>query len=270
MKLNHLVKSATRVILAALFFLATPSWAASSNPAPLSDLQGHWILQPEFSDEFNGKSLDLTKWDNDVTDWGTWSWLPENAWLESGNLVLQMKYQEHDRKGHHLLYTSGIIKSKAQAIKYGYFETRIQAAPRFPGVSPSFWGYKQEDTIWTELDFVELTQRWKTPKQIDINTLVHRHPDFKEGQKIIEERTLYVDWDPRDAFHVYGVEWDADKINWYIDGALVGTRKNDYWHQSLDIVMSLGEKRSLRQNPSPIGFPTTAKYDYVRVWRKAE
>ncbi len=262
---NHISSLFTLLI----FVTTTATEAFAGDEKPLSDPKGNWIIQPAYSDEFNAKSLDISKWDNDVADWGTWSWLPENVWLDAGNLVLQMKYQEHDRKTHHLLYTSGIIKSKAAPILYGYFETRIQAAPRFPGVSPSFWGYKQEDTLWTELDFVELTQRWKTPKQIDINTLVHRHPSFKEGQKIIEERTLYVNWDPRDAFHVYGVEWDADKINWYIDGNLVGERKNDYWHQALDIVMSLGEKRFLYQNPSPIGFPTTAKYDYVRVWRKA-
>ena len=247
---------------------APAAWALEA-PKPLSDPQGSWLLQPAYSDEFDGKSLDLSKWDNDVVDWGVWSWLPENAWVDSGNLSLRMNYQEHERKGQRLFYTSGIVRSKAAPIKYGYFEARIQAAPKFPGVCPAFWAFRQEADMWTEIDFVELTQRHNTPRQIDIFSLVHRHPDLKPGEKIVEERTVMVDWDPRDAFHVYGVEWNESRLNWYIDGVLVGTSQNLYWHQALDIVLSFGVRRSLRDNPSAQGLPTTALVDYVRVWKNA-
>ena len=64
-----------------------------------------------------------------------------------------MEYNEHEQAGKKLHYKSGIIKSRAAPIKYGYFEARIKAAPRQPGVCPAFWVYRREPEKWTEIDF---------------------------------------------------------------------------------------------------------------------
>ena len=37
-------------------------------------------------------------------------------------------------------------------------------------------------------------------------------------------------WDPRDDYHVYGVENSKDWIVWYIDGKEVAKKPNLYWH----------------------------------------
>ena len=239
------------------------------SPHPKSASHEHWILQSEYSDEFNEMQLDTAKWDNNVVDWGVWSWEPENAWVKEGYLHLRMQYHRHKRKGKTLFYTSGIIKSKASPIKYGYFEARIKAAQRFPGVCPAFWGYRIEKDLWTEIDFVELTQHPNDVKLLYTNTHVFRHPRVPNERKIREPRSWRSPWDPRDDFHVYGCEWNDKEINWYVDGKLVGTRKNEYWHQALDVVISFGVRPPLKQKPSDKEFPAVFKVDYVRSWKKA-
>jgi beta-glucanase (GH16 family) len=95
---------------------------------------------------------------------------------------------------------------------------------------------------------------------------VFKQPGFPGPLPLQEERTWKAPWDPRAAFHVYGCEWDAKEIRWYVDGRLIQARKNDYWHQPLDLALSMGVRGALKTTPSKVGFPTTFQVDYVRVW----
>ena len=249
-------------------FLLSPGYgqASAAGVQPLHSQKTAWRLLPQYSDEFDGRKLDSTKWDNDVADWGVWSWEPGNVWVSNGDLNLRMDYSEHRRGQWTLYYKAGIVKSKAPPIRYGYFEARIKAASRYPGVAPAFWGYRQDVDEWTEIDFVELTQRRRDVKIVDTNTHVFRQPGFPGPLPLQEERSWMAPWDPRDDFHVYGCEWDEQQIRWYVDGDLIQTRRNDYWHQALDVVISFGVRGELKKQASPQGFPTTFQVDYVRVW----
>ena len=265
--MNEIAVIAGAILLACCGLAAGCGGAARISPQPASAVGQQWVLQDELSDEFNGQALDLKKWDNDVADWGVWSWEPENVWIENGLLKLRMHYKVHERQGQKLFYTSGIIKSKAPPIKYGCFEARIKAAPLYPGVCPAFWAYRTEKDLWTEIDFVELTERSRSVRLIDTHSPVFRHPKLAAGTRLLEPRTWEAPWDPRDAFHVYGCEWDEAEIKWFIDGQQVASRKNEFWHQPLDVVVSLGVRSPLKEHPSPEGFPTAFEVDYVRVWK---
>lgn len=277
------------VMLAASFVLALGAEGDAKLVQPLSASGRAWVPIPAFSDEFDGDSLDLTKWDNDIKDWGNWSWEPENARVEGGRLLLRMQYHEHattrtdpkieqqfrnqkpgDRK---LYYTSGEVRSKAPPIKFGYFEARIKTAPLYPGVSPAFWLYRNDGDVWTEMDW-ELTQS----KRVELNganCFVFQHPKLQgnktlEGKrpKISEVRDQNLKCDPRKEFHVYGIEWDESEIKWYFDGKLMRTRQNEYWDQPLDLIFSLGLRSPYAATPSPKGFPTQFEVDYVRAWQR--
>jgi beta-glucanase (GH16 family) len=241
----------------------------AQQPLPLSDPSPHWSLRQDYSDEFSGDEVDARKWDSDVVDWGTWSWEPSNVQVRGGHLLLTARYQEHIRKGQSLFYTSGIVKTKAPPILYGYFEARMRAAPRYPGVAPAFWAYRANEKEWTEIDFVELTQDREGPGLIDTNTHVFRQPG-RAADPIRERRTWTAPWDPRDDFHVYACEWNDKEIRWFVDGKLVASRPNQYWHQALDVVISMGMRSPLLRYPSADGFPTAVRIDYVRVWQRTD
>lgn len=259
----QLVLAATAWVL-----LLSPGYgqAMTTEVQPLQSQNSAWRLLPQYSDEFDGAGLDVAKWDNDVPDWGVWSWEPGNVWVSDGKLNLRMEYAKHQRGWQTLYYKSGIVKSRAPAVRYGYFEARIKAASRYPGVAPAFWAYRQGQDEWTEIDFVELTQRSRDVKLIDTNVHVFRQPAFSGALPLQEERSWMAPWDPRDDFHVYGCEWNKGEIRWYIDGRLVQARQNEHWHQPLDVVVSFGVRGELKKAASAEGFPTTFQVDYVRVW----
>lgn len=71
---------------------------------------------------------------------------------------------------------------------------------------------------------------------------------------------------PADEFHVYSLEWNSRELMWYVDGKEVARRNNEFWHQPLDVVMSVGLRPPLTTLPQTTGFPTVAQVDYVRVW----
>ncbi|MCX5660490.1 MAG: family 16 glycosylhydrolase [Planctomycetota bacterium] len=264
----------------------------SESPQPFSakvDAKGQpatqptspWVLQPAFSDEFNAPSLDLDKWDNHIPSWGLWSWEPDNVRVEGGLIKLRMDYKEHDRKGKKFFYTSGEIRSKAPPIRYGYFEARLKTAPLYPGVSPAFWLFRTEPDVWTEMDF-ELTQSpWVNVN--GANCFVFRHPRLpplpvddkkpptppKKGPRIAEIGPWDMKADPRKGFHVYGIEWTPETIKWFCDGKQVRVRKNEYWDQPLDLIVSLGLRNPYAMKPKAEGFPTEFEVDYVRVWKRA-
>ena len=257
------------VLTCALLLFAVTGGYGQANATglkPLSSQNNAWRLLPQYSDEFDGAKLDSAKWDNDVADWGVWSWEPGNAWVGDGNLNLRMDYSEHRRGQWTLYYKSGIVKSRAPPVRYGYFEARIKAAGRYPGVAPAFWGYRQDADEWTEIDFVELTQRRRDVKLVDTNVHVFRQAGFSGRLPLQEERSWMATWDPRDDFHVYGCEWDEQQIRWYVDGQLIQTRANEHWHQALDVVISFGVRGELKKQASAEGFPTAFQVDYVRVW----
>ncbi|AWB65000.1 glycoside hydrolase family 16 [Saccharobesus litoralis] len=181
--------------------------------------KSEWLFVEELSDEFNDATIALTKWDNDLNDWGPWSWEPDNTSIDAeGHLHLTISYEEHtaDRTitldgnrqtlSNDMFYKSGIIRSK-QTITYGYFEARIKGNPTFPGASPAFWLYSNandrnaagmfpteaEQPYYSEIDIVELQQRewsditgtakWDDEKVMDMNLhAVVRGPNGEQIQ----------------------------------------------------------------------------------------
>ena len=141
---------------------------------PSAKLGENWVLLEEYSDEFNGITLDREKWDNDIPDTGWKSWEPENILVKDGVLQLVMQYKEHFRGDLKLYYTSGAISTKAGPFKYGYSEIRLKAAPLHPGVVSAFWARGKSEGMRTEIDFVEM------PQQRRVNII-----DFRASCKMI-------------------------------------------------------------------------------------
>jgi beta-glucanase (GH16 family) len=244
-------------------------------------VEGPWTFEPAYSDEFDGQSLDTEKWNRDYRDWGAWSWEPENAFLEDGALQIRMRHDPHTRNGDRIAYTSGIVRARAPPLRYGFFAARMKAADRHPGVAPAFWAWecgasdidgascRDTDGKWTEIDFVELTQKQANPQILHTNTHVFRHPTLSGGE-IHEGHSWTAPWDPRDEFHVYSCHWAPDRIRWFVDGTLVRERANEYWDQPLAPALSMGVRGPLRESPTGEGFPTAFETDWIRVWQRPD
>lgn len=251
----------------ALFVSSAHAYAHVGSTSPMSGGQG-WELIARYSDEFFGDELDREKWTTDVKPWGQWTWDNTNVKVEHGLLQITMKYLEHARGNETLYYRSGIIKSTGAPLLYGYIEARVRAGTRDQGVSPAVWLQRTQPTLLTEIDVVELTQLRGQPHDVQFNTHVFRAPGLPAGRELHEQRHWIAPWHPSQDFHVYGCEWTPSEIFWYVDGTLRARRKNVYWHQPLDILISMGLRQPLINKASPDGFPTTMTVDYIRIWQK--
>ena len=281
---------AIKLLIVLLLVLSFNSYAQS----PVSHPDVPWAINDGFTDEFNTGQIDFTKWNNDVNDWGTWSWEPENAYMRDGNLVLQMQHKQHVRGGKDYFFTSGIYQTR-QKITYGYFEAKIKASAKGQGTCPAFWLYSKGEPTPTEeggvkyceIDAIEIFQVPNQLQRLEMNlhtriiqngVLTWIRPG--QGYTELTHNTWVAPWDPRDEFHTYGVWNRLDSIFWYVDGVQRGAKKNYYWHLPMHQTISMGLRtpyeryingvRTVMEYPDSIpepGFPTEMFCDYVRAWK---
>jgi beta-glucanase (GH16 family) len=239
---------------------------------PLSDQgnEGNWRKFEVMSDEFNGAELDTNKW---------WprnpTWLGRqpayfysgNVKVSDGKLHLTMRKQEVAEmpkdKGYHT-YTSAAVKSKT-AVKYGYFE--VKCKPMKSHGSSSFWFYDSTPEIWTEIDVFEIGGGAPGfERKYNMNVHVFRTPTEKKHW------SSHGAWEApsnlADDYHVYGLEWDEEKVRWYFDGVLIRWVENTHWHQPLTLNFDSETMPDWFGLPKDSDLPSTYSIEYVRAWKK--
>ncbi|HEX4142762.1 MAG TPA: family 16 glycosylhydrolase [Pirellulales bacterium] len=266
-----------------VFAVAAPLWAdghlpliVSGEGPPTESLS----LLHDYSDEFGGNELNTSKWSTDSPPYAGATWNADNVTVADGVLRLTARNQPKRVQGKFFPYSAGRVSTKAAPIQYGYFESRLKAAPLFPGVCPAFWAFRRDETagIWTEIDFIELTQASYgsigSPRRLDATLHVFNfrgRPEITPRSQIEDQQYYTADFDPREDFHVYGCWWTKNAVSWYLDGKRIFHRdQNRYWHQPLDLLCTIEIRPPLENEPTPKGFPTTAEFDYVRVWKVSD
>ncbi|MEM9236463.1 MAG: kappa-carrageenase [Verrucomicrobiota bacterium] len=285
------------LILATLLPLS--ALAEPSTPVP-TGVPGAWIPLPKFTDEFNAPEIDRSKWNHRLSPWGERAWRAKNVVQENGVLKITARHEPHQHRGKQYFYTMGIFQSQRK-VTYGFFEARIKACSRFPGMAPAFWLYSNgrsrnpafPKVTYSEVDIVELLQgNFSTgrkngggPKIIDCN--LHTRIIDDDGREIWQrpnslpevcKHQIVAPWDPRDDFHIYAAEVSPEKIIWYIDGKKVAEEQNLYWHLPMNLTLTMEARPPLirwagedGREPVPEaataeGFPTHMTVDYVRSW----
>ncbi len=266
---------------------------AQNIPAPSISLDSGYIPVEAFSDEFNGKRLDSSKW---------WDFNPawigrkpalfarENVKVKKGLLKLKASVPnpkkitvENKVRGYDQ-FTTATIKSKNR-IKYGYFEARCKSMKA--SVCNAFWLYDPLEaaakysvgSFSEEIDIFEIFGK-PTKKENDslFFATVHRMETpyveslVKSKQTAMENKTfkLKVPFAFYDDFHVYGFLWTPTEMKWYLDGKEVFYRKNDYFTTSLYVMLDCEIMSGWAGLPDAKDLPATFEIDYVRVWQLKE
>ena len=208
-----------------------------------------WTLV--FSDEFNDDTLNLSKWE--IQPWGQGglygingddkqeyntlnnaiirngilnivtkrdtiteraiNWLPADTILKDGLPNLRPYY-----------YTSSNIWTKYK-FNHGKFEARIKI-PRGKGFWPAFWTYCGNP--WNEIDIFEFWNEYNMMGDFDPQQLakvqhmtVHYDYDNDDDDNMCHTKRSGVDCSQ--DFHIFGMTWEEDKIQWFFDGNLIRT-----------------------------------------------
>ncbi|NNL16123.1 MAG: glycoside hydrolase family 16 protein [Flavobacteriaceae bacterium] len=148
---------------------------------------------------------------------------PENVVVQNGILIITAREESFQGSN----YTSARLKTKGKfSRKYGRFEARIWL-PSGKGLWPAFWmlGNNIEEELDTDLS----TLQWPFCGEIDImenagskptiiSGAIHG-PGWSGGSPILKEYDLGNDR-VDSGFHIYGIEWGPDYVNFYVDDVL--------------------------------------------------
>ncbi|WP_438962261.1 glycoside hydrolase family 16 protein [Nonlabens sp.] len=243
------------------------------------------------SDEFNVDGApDSNLWTYDIGDgtneglpagWGNnelqyYTDRPENVTVENGYLLITAQEESFEGSS----YTSARIKTEGlfeQA--YGRFEARIKV-PYGQGYWPAFW------LLGNDCD----TNTWPACGEIDIMEYVGDEPTrvfgsahgpgFSGGESISKDFVLEnARFDTE--FHVFGIEWSPDYINYYVDDVLYQQITRETIAEQTDgqgewvfdgpfyIILNVAIGGDLPGSPnSETVFPQTMLVDYVRVYQE--
>ncbi len=180
-----------------------------------------------WSDEFNGNSIDLTKWAFQNGDgcpslcgWGngelqTYTNNAKNTSVANG--ILTMTAVKETVGGSS--FTGSKLRTLGlHAWKYGRFEARMKM-PLGRGLWPAFWMLSTNNQWPTtgEIDIME----YRGDKPTQTNATLHYglpSPNNRNDGSVYNYTQNL-----SDAFHVYAAEWDENQIKWYFDNVLIKT-----------------------------------------------
>ena len=237
-----------------------------------------------WADEFNGESLDYTKWGVEENAYGggnnelqIYRWDKRNLRVEDGNLVMEAHHDNPNVVGTTRPYSSARIRTKHRGDwKYCRVDVRAKL-PVGKGIWPAIWMLPTDEKYGG----------WASSGEIDIMELVGHEPSTyhgtlhyggawpknrHSGEKFKLSRGTFAD-----KFHVFSVNWQEGKITWSIDGEVWQTQqkwdseKKPYpapFDQRFHLILNLAVGGRWPGNPDAMtNFPATMLVDYVRVYQ---
>jgi beta-glucanase (GH16 family) len=240
---------------------------------PLSDQENKagWTKYEPMSDEFEAKELDQGKWHVNMNAWkGRQPALfsEKNVTVSDGKLHLTMRKEpvpeEFQKLGYHD-YTSAALHSRTTSC-YGYYE--VKARPMDSGGSSSFWFHSLDSSpLVTEIDVFEIGGKVKGfESKYNMTLHVTELPPEKTHWQV--GHAWIAPWRLADDYHVYGVEWDKEAIQFYVDGVLVQSVENTRWHEPLYLIFDSETMPEWFGMPEDKDLPSTYSVEYVRAWKK--
>ena len=238
-----------------------------------------WTLV--WADEFEGSTLDPTKWEAQLGDgcpslcgWGNnelQTYTAESATVGDGTLKITARKQGE-------AYTSARLRTLGKGDwTYGRFEIKAKL-PTGQGLWPAIWLLFSEDTYGG----------WAASGEIDIMEAVGSEPGEVFGtlhyggqapENVFSGEPFHLTYDTFDKdFYVFTVEWEEGEIRWYVNNVLYQTQTEwtstggDYpapFNHDFHMILNLAVGGNLPGVPDETTvFPQTLEVDYVRVYER--
>lgn len=240
-----------------------------------------------WSEEFDGTTLDLTKWSYETGGNGFgnqekqyYTSRPENIRLENGSLVIEAKKETYGSNS----YTSARINTRDKvSFTYGKMEARI-SLPVGKGTWPAYWMMGSSITYsgWPLCGEIDIMEHIGSQPTMISHAV---HTSEKNGQKGNNWYTRkYLDG-LENNYHTYAIEWEKqanegdDNMSFYIDGVKSAT----IWEQHVNstvkmwpfksdfffiLNLAIGGTMGGAIDDAIFNNPVLMKVDYVRVYQR--
>jgi beta-glucanase (GH16 family) len=270
-----------RIILSIIFLV---SYTASFSQ--------NWQLIWE--DDFNGNSLDQSKWVHDIgtgSQYGMWGWgngelqyyQPQNTILNNGIAKIEVKEEPNgivDSWGASSYFSSSKITTKGIFdFRYGKVEARIKTIDG-QGFWPAFWMLPSNGS-WPCDGEIDIMEQWgndyltnSTTGAAHIGTC-----PYSQSTHFYESFSSYISSGSyADDFHTYSVIWKEDTITWYVDETeLFSLNPSSYWSipsqsawpfNANEWYLMINLAITQAGPNSNTVFPNQMEIDYVRVYQE--
>ncbi len=258
----------------------------NGNATPLHpDADSSWELV--FSDEFDGSSLDLSKW-NTTYYYGSrtnlWNdeeqYYVDDAFEFNADGTMSIVAQQLDTpieafeaidqsllsangKSTSFDYTSGMISGDDKfGFTNGYMEMRAQV-PNGQGLWSAFWMLPSSGEWPPELDIFEAVG-----DQTDAVITTQHSLDENNVHNMDVAHQSFAGIDFSSGFHTYAAEWNQDTITWFVDDMEIFSTENKISNQPMYLLANLAVGGHL-PGATTADTPTLSSFDidYIRVYQ---
>lgn len=240
-----------------------------------------------WADEFdgaNGALPDASKWKieqyADATDTEKQCYTDSSDNLHTdgeGYLVVSALEQAGNcADGWYRFVTSGRITTDGiESWKYGRFEMRAKM-PSGVGTWPAFWAIGEDpdpSVEWPELGEIDAMEYVGRDPTHLIGTI---HGATDSGERWFLQAETDAPEPLSDAMHTYAVDWNADRVIWYLDGREYGritraeAEERGTWEfdRPFHLILNLAIGGVLGgEVPEDLAYPQELVVDYVRVYQ---
>lgn len=212
-----------------------------------------------FNDEFNGTSLDTSKWRTyiNVSSLGLSTFYPSQVSVSNGALHLTAA----DANTSGAVSTIGLF-----SFQYGKAEARIRV-PKGQGFWPAFWllTIHDNDSFQSRQEIDIMEDRGSDTSRT--NFYVHWGVSGNIGSigSFYSDPSIDYSLD----YHIYRFDWQTGRAEFYVDDVLrFSYMSSNVPSDPMKILFDLAVGGSFPGNPdSTTPFPSSMDVDYVRVWR---
>ena len=183
-----------------------------------------------WSDEFNGSSLDTSKWIHDIgtgSQYGLYGWgnselqyyQPQNTILNNGSVKIIANLEPNgivDSWNNTMYYSSSKITTKGTFdFRYGKVEASIKTVDG-QGFWPAFWMLPTGGS-WPCDGEIDIMEQWGSDGPSNTTTGAAHAGTCPGGSTYQSSSHVISNGSYADNFHIYSIEWQPGLITWYVD-----------------------------------------------------
>jgi beta-glucanase (GH16 family) len=240
-----------------------------------------WEL--DWSDEFEGNTIDENIWNFQIEaagrfndEWQRYS--NSNAYIENNCLVIKAIH-EGDSHGMGQYTSARLHTANKRVLKYGKIAARIKL-PHGEGIWPAFWMLGANidenggDTPWPQSGEIDILELYGSKDDSVIEANAH-YADASGTHGMMGAASFKLEQGKfTDAFHIFELEWDANRITWFVDGQQfasmpISAGELSEFHKEFFILLNIAVGGTHAGRPdSSTTFPQHMYIDWVRVYKQ--
>ena len=247
----------------------------SDDGSGAGDGEGGAEFQTEFDDllweaTFDDTSLDTSVWNYEIGNgdngWGNQEaqyYTENNTSIVDGNLLITAKRESESGFD----FTSSRITTKDNfEFTYGRVEARAKL-PEGGGTWPAIWmlGNNFDEVGWPATGEIDIME-YKGNEPGVIHGSLH-YPGASGGDADTGTTTIE---NPSSEFHIYTIEWSAERIVFLVDGEVYHTYENtpdSPYNKDFFLIMNLAMGGTFGGDIDPDFQESSMEIDYIRVFQ---